>query len=145
MAFSLKEFKRKRATRRVCGALLFWLGLFALLADMTTSFPTQVRGQYALWWLAVVGFGAYVWISSKRLPLEEVIEVAREPMYFGQLRVTEVTSEFNVSLETAERILMALVKKGYARREQRGETYVWVFPEVKAAGPAVKRVESKTD
>ena len=142
MAFSLVEFKRKRAVRRVCGSLLFWLGLLALLADMTTSFPTPVKGQYALWWLVVVAFGAYVWISSRRLPLEEVIEVARQPMYFGELRVTEVTSEFNVSLETAERILMTLVKKGYARIEDRGETRVWVFPEVKDAGPVVKRVDS---
>ena len=142
MAFSLVEFKRKRTTRRVCGALLFWLGLLALLADMTTEFPTPARGQYALWWLIVVAFGAYVWISSRRLPLEEVIEVARQPMYFGELRVTEVTSEFNVSLETAERILIALVKKGYARIEDRGETRVWVFPEIKDAGPTIKRVES---
>ena len=118
---------------------MFWLGLLLLMTDMTTNFPTPVKGQYGLYWLVVVVAGAWFWIASKRLPLEETIEIAREPMFFGELRVTELTGELNISLETAERILDALVRKGYARVEDRGETRVWVFPEVKEAGPAVKR------
>jgi hypothetical protein len=139
MAFSLKQFRRKRALRRVWGGLLFWMGLLMLLADMTSEFPTPVRGAYALWWLILVAFGAYFWVSSRRLPLEETIQLAREPIYFGELRVTELTGELNISLETAERIFGALVRKGYARAEDRGDTRVWVFPDVKAAGPVVRR------
>lgn len=139
MAFSLKEFKRKRALLRLAGVLMFWGGLLLLLMDMTTTFPTPLRGQYAMWWLIVVGVGVWSWIASRRFPLEETIEIAKEPKYFGELRVTELTSELNVSLENAEDILMALVKKGYARMEQRGETRVWVFPDVKSASPAVRR------
>ena len=139
MAFSLLQFKRKRARRRVVGALLFWGGLLLLLVDMTTMFPTPIRGQYALWWLVVVAGGVWFWVASKRLPLEETIEIAKEPMYFGELRVTELTGELNISLETAESILQALVRKGYARLEDRGETRVWVFPDVKGAGPMVRR------
>ena len=144
MAFSLLRFKRKRATQRRIGAVAFWGGLFLLVADMTTSFPTPVRGQYGLLWLAPVLTGGWMWFASKRLPLEETVEIARDPSYFGELRVTELTGELNVSLDTAERILTVLERKGYARREDRGEISVWVFPEVKDAGPAVRRsVESR--
>ncbi len=142
MAFSLEAFKAKRLRQRLIGAIMFWGGLLFLMADVTTNFPTPMKGQYALWWLAVVGFGAWSWIRSKRLPLEETIEIARQPSYFGEMRITELTSELNVSLETAEEILTALTRKGFARMEDRGEICVWVFPEVKSAGPMVRRAAS---
>ncbi|MCD6365262.1 MAG: hypothetical protein J7M14_05250 [Planctomycetes bacterium] len=142
MAFSLIRFKTRRAAYRLLGVALFWGGLLLLLADMTTQFPTPLRGQFALWWLVVIGAGAWFWVASRRLPLEETIEIARDPKYFGELRVTELTVELNVSLTTAEKILGALVRKGYAEIQQRGETRVWVFPEIKAAGPLVRRSTS---
>lgn len=139
MTFSLTDFKRRRALQRLLGKLMFWGGLLLLLAGVTGALPRPLRGKRAMWWLIVVGVGAWSWISSRRLPLEETVEIAKDPKYFGELRVTELTSELNVSLENAEDILMALVKKGYARVEQRGETRVWVFPDIKSAFPAVRR------
>jgi hypothetical protein len=129
--FSLTAFKKGRRRKRRAGVVLFWGGLGMLVLDMTTTFPTPVLGQYAAWWLLVVAAGAGLWLSAKRLPLEETIEVAKYCR--GELTVTDLTSELNVTIGTAERILQALARKGYAKLEQRGESRVWVLPEVKAS------------
>ncbi len=129
--FSLIDFRKGRRRKRLAGMALFWGGLALLVLDMTTSFPTPMRGQYAAWWLVVVATGMGLWISAKRLPLEETIEVAKYCR--GELTVTDLTSELNVTIGTAERILEALARKGYAKSEQRGEIRVWVLPEVKAS------------
>lgn len=126
MGFSLIEFKRGRRRKRMAGILLFWGGIAMLMLDMATPFPTPMRGQFAAWWLIVIAVGAAFWITSKRLPLEETIEVAKYCR--GELKVPDLTSELNVTLDTAERILCALERKGYARMEQRDEMHVWVFP-----------------
>ena len=129
--FSLIDFRKGRRRKRLAGIVLFWGGLALLVLDMTTSFPTPVRGQYAAWWLVVVAAGTGLWLSAKRLPLEETIEVAKYCR--GELTVTDLTSELKVTIGTAERILEALARKGYAKIEQRGEIQVWVLPEVKAS------------
>ncbi len=130
MGFSLIAFKRSRRRKRVGGVVLFWGGLALFMLDMTTTFPTPMQGQFAAWWLIVIAVGAAFWITSKRLPLEETIEVAK--YCHGELKVTDLTSELNVTLDTSERILVALERKGYARMEARGEIHVWVFPDIAA-------------
>ena len=130
MGFSLIDFKRSRKRKRILGVALFWGALALLLLDMTTPFQSPVQGQYAVWWLIVVAFGAAMWIASRRLPLEETIEVSK--YCHGELKVTDLTSELKVTIDTAERILAALARKGYAKVEQRDQTRVWVFPEIKA-------------
>ena len=129
--FSLTAFKKGRRRKRLCGIALFWGGLALLILDMMTSFPTPIRGQYAVWWVLVVALGAALWMISKRLPLEETIEVAK--YCHGELKVTDLTGELNVTLDTAVRILTALARKGYAKIEDRGDTRVWVFPGMKAS------------
>ena len=131
MGFSLIAFKNSRRRKRLYGIVLFWGGLAVLILDMLTSFPTPVRGQYAVWWVLVVALGAALWMTSKRLPLEEAIEVSK--YCHGELKVTDLTSELNVTLDTSERILTALGRKGYAKIEDRAGTRVWVFPDVKAS------------
>ena len=110
---------------------LFWGGLGMLMVDMTTSFPTPFRGKFAAVWLIVVVIGAVLWVASKRLPLEQTIEVSK--YCHGELRVTDLTAELNVTIETAERILEKLQRKGYARAEDRDGVRVWVFPDIQAA------------
>ncbi len=136
MVFSLQQFKAARRRKRIIGILAFWAGLFLFLLDVFTSFPTPIRGAFTLWWLAVIAIGGIMWMASKRLPLEETVEIARKPLYGGELMVTNLTGELNTNLSTAEKILKALEAKGYARREDRGETSVWVFPEVKQTPPS---------
>ncbi len=131
MGFSLIAFKKSRRRNRLYGIVLFWGGLALLILDMMTSFPTPVRGHYAVWWVLVVALGAALWMTSKRLPLEETIEVSKYCR--GELKVTDLTSELNVTLDTAERVLKALTRKGYAKIEDRGDARVWVFPEVQAS------------
>ena len=140
--FSLNDFKKGRRRKRLAGTVLFWSGLGLLALDMTTSFPTPLRGQYAAWWLLVVAAGTGLWLSAKRLPLEETIEVAKYCR--GELTVTDLTGELNVTIATAEGILEALARKGYAKLERRGETQVWVLPEVKASLAARSGGEQRT-
>lgn len=128
MGFSLIAFKRSRRRNRLGGVVFFWGGLAMLMLDMTTTFPTPLQGPFVAWWLIVIAVGAALWIVSKRLPLEETIEVAK--YCHGELKVTDLTSELNVTLDTAERILVALERKGYARMEARGDIHVWVFPDI---------------
>lgn len=71
MGFSLIAFKKDRRRKRLVGVVLFWGGLALLVLDMTTTFPTPLQGQYAVWWLLVVALGAGLWMASKRLTLEE--------------------------------------------------------------------------
>lgn len=140
MGFSLIEFKKDRRRKRLSGIVLFWGALAMLILDMLTNFPTPVRGYYAVWWLLVIALGAALWIVAKRLPLEETIEVSKYCR--GELKVTDLTSELNVTLDTAERILMSLARKGYANIEDKGDTRVWVFPDVKASIIARSEQES---
>ena len=142
VAFSRIDFRKGRRRKLLAGIVLFWGGLALLVLDMTTSFPTPVRGQYAAWWLLVVAAGTGLWLSAKRLPLEETIEGAKYCR--GELTVTDLTSELNVTIGTAERILEGLARKGYARLEQRGEMQVWVLPEVKASLAARSDGEQRT-
>ena len=114
----------------MAGIVLFWGGLAMLMVDMTSSFPTPVRGKYAAWWVIVIAVGAVLWIASKRLPLEQTIEVSK--YCHGELRVTDLTAELNVTIDTAERILQKLQRKGYAQAEDRGGVRVWVFPDIQA-------------
>ena len=131
MAFNLSDFRNKRHTKHLIGLIGFWGGLILLCLDMTTSFPTPERGAYAIWWVPIIVIGAYFYIISRRLPLEEVIEIASDQKYNGELRVHDVVHELGVNIGTAERILYALERKGYASVENREDTQVWVFPDSK--------------
>lgn len=130
MVVSLEEFRRKRRRQTFWGVLLFWGGLVLLGLDMTTPFPTPTRGAFAALWLPVVAAGAVLYIAGKRLPLEETIRIARKRDYAGELHATDLTCELHCTLDTAERILEALQRKGYARLDTRGEGHVWVFPDL---------------
>jgi len=128
MAFNLDTFRRKRGLLRACGLALWWGGLAFMLIDFTTDWPTPVRGQFVAIELAVVGLGAGLYITSRRLPLEETLEVAW--MNAGELTVADVTHALNVTLDTAGRILAVLQRRGMARVDQRGDSRVWVFPDI---------------
>ena len=137
MAFTLFKFKAKRALNNKLGLIMFWGGLLMLLVDMTTAFPTPARGQYALWWLIIVAVGSYFWFESKKLPLEETLEIAAK--YRGVLRIPQVVSELEVTIETAERILDALAKRKRAAPEKRpkdpkGYEAVWIFHDLTPGG-----------
>jgi hypothetical protein len=131
MGFSLIQFRKNRRWKRMAGIVMFWGGLAMLMIDVTTYFPTPVRGKFAAWWVIVIAVGAVLWVASKRLPLEQTIEVAK--YCYGELRVTDLTAELNVTIDTAERILQKLEQKGYARAEDRDEVRVWVFPDIKSS------------
>lgn len=128
MAFNLATFRRKRNLLRTFGMILWWGGLAFMLLDFTTDWPTPVRGAYVAFELCVLAVGAGLYIASKRLPLEETLEAAW--MSEGELTVADVTHTLCVTIDTAERILAVLQQKGLARMDQRGDSRVWVFPDI---------------
>ena len=150
--FSPIEFGKGRRRKRLAGIILFWGGLALLVLDMTTSFPTPVRGQYAAWWLPVMAAGTGLWLLAKRLPLEEAIIVAKYCR--GELTVTDLTGELNVTIGTAERILEALgININMAPEQVRqclddiGITFLFAqrfHPAMKYAMPARKQMAAKT-
>ncbi len=134
MSFSLEQFKKKRRRLGKWGRRLFWGGLVFMALDMMTPFPTPVRGAFAAWWVFVIGAGAVCYLLSQRLPTSETLDIAKE--HQGELRVSDLTSELQVTTGTARKILTSLEKEGYAKAEIRtdsgGQNYqVWVFPEIR--------------
>jgi hypothetical protein len=128
MAFNLESFRRTRRLLRRSGLVVWWGALAFMLLDFTTDWPTPVRGQYVAFEACILALGAGLYIASKRLPLEETLEVAW--MNEGELTVADVTHTLYVTLDTAERILGALQHRGLARMDQRGDSRVWVFPDI---------------
>ena len=127
MSDNAAYFRKKRKRKQKWGLILFWGGLLMLLLDITTPFPTPVRGAFALWWLIAVAAGAFVYMQSRRLLVEETVILAGN--HDGEWKITDEVSELNISLGTASRILYSLERAEMACLEQRGDIHVWVFPE----------------
>lgn len=141
MAFNIEEFRKRRKFKYWFGSALFWGGLVLLILDCTTPFPTPVRAAYVYsWWIPIMTIGGIFYCLSKKLPLEEAMGIARE--HNNKLTVTELVSELGVNIKTAEAVLTALRKKGYAKPQKRGQIIVWVFTE---SGDASSEMGSKKE
>ena len=106
------EWKKVKKVKWLTGLLLFWGGALFGILDLTTPLPTPVRGEFAFVWLVMLGLGAFWWTKSKKLPTEEVLELAR--LHRGRLLVVDVISEMGLDIEMARRTLDRMVVKGYA-------------------------------
>jgi hypothetical protein len=118
-------FKAKRKVLRMTGAIGFWGGSLFLLLDVTTPFPTPVRGAYAMWWLLVVALGAVLWILSRRLPNLELIDLAE--MHNGELSIPTVMQEMSLPLSMATAALEQIGDDDLADEKQVGKQRIWVF------------------
>jgi NhaP-type Na+/H+ or K+/H+ antiporter len=131
MAFNLAEFKKSRKNKWWIGILLFWGGLVFGLIDSFTLLPTAVKAELAFAWVTMLIVGGIFWWLSKRLPIEEAMSVAALPQYQGELTVADLSGEIYVTVDTSKKILDAAVEKGQATLEIRGDTLVWIFPDIK--------------
>jgi hypothetical protein len=121
---------RSRRRRRLRAAYLVTLvSVVLFLLDMTTPFPTPVRGPFALWWVIGVIAGGWLHTRAGRLPIEEALLVARDARYAGELQVTDLVSEFEIEIGAAEQTLALLEARGYATVAVRDDAQLWRFPE----------------
>jgi hypothetical protein len=130
MATSVRitAFKARRKLLRTTGGLGFWGGVLFLLLDVTTPFPTPVRGAYATWWLLVVAGGAVFWALSRRLPNLELIDLAE--MHDGELSIPIVMQKLSLPPSMAAASLEAIVDDDLASEKQVSGQRVWIFPGV---------------
>jgi len=112
--FSVTDFKRKRKLLQQAGKWVFFGGVVWSLIDCFTSFPTPARGPFAL---AVGGplmiLGAILYIKGVSLPLKEMTQMAsyqKKEVW----TVVDLVNEWDLSHATAEKILDAMVQRGYA-------------------------------
>jgi hypothetical protein len=122
----IKAFKARRKLLRTLGGLGFWGGAATLLMDVTTPFPTPVRGAYAMWWLLVVAAGAVVWIVSRKLPSLELIDLAE--FHNGELSIPTVMQELSLPQSMAAAALDAMVSDDLASEAQSENQRIWIFP-----------------
>ncbi len=132
-------YKAKRKLLRMIGALGFWGGALLLLLDVTTPFPTPIRGGYAMWWLLVVAGGAVVWVLSRRLPNVELIDLAE--MHNGELSIPTVMQEMSLPASMALAALEAIADEDLASEQQVGKQRIWTFPGVDDEdAPSIKTI-----
>jgi hypothetical protein len=134
--FSLERFRAERLRKKRIGAWGFWASVVFAVLDATTPLPTAERGAFVVVSLTLMAIFAVIYGLGCRLPLEETIEIAR--LHDNQLKVTDLTRELNVSIDTARKILSALVQKGQAVNTTLPDEFgvtVYVFPELKANKP----------
>jgi hypothetical protein len=118
-------FKARRKLLRSIGGLAFWGGAIFLLLDVTTPFPTPVRGAYASWWLLVVAAGAVVWVLSRKLPSLELLDLAE--MHNGELSIPTVMQELSLPQSMAAAALEAIAEEDLASEKQSGKQRIWTF------------------
>jgi len=118
-------FRARRKLLRTIGSAGFWGGAIFLLLDVTTPFPTPVRGAYAIWWLLVVAAGAVVWVLSRRLPALELIDLAE--MHEGRLTIPTVMQELGIPLSMAAAALKAMADDDLADETRDDKQRVWTF------------------
>lgn len=111
--FNYFKFHRRRQVIKTIGWALLALGLFAVL-DMFFKEPMPLRGLKGLYaglaLLIVAGLTLY---SGYRLPVAEALEIIHQR---GRgISVGELIHEMRVDRVTAERIIAALVEKGFLR------------------------------
>lgn len=136
MPFSLERFREQRLWKKRIGAWGFWASVVFAVLDATTRLPTAERGAFAFVSLTMMTIFAVIYGLGCKLPLEETIEIAR--LHDNQLKITDLTRELNVTIDTARKILSALVQKGQAVNTTLPDEFgvtVYVFPELKANKP----------
>ena len=112
--FDPKAFVASRRRIKRLGWIALYGGLICLILDVTTPFPTPVRGELALGlWIPVMLLGIVLLIIGHRLPLRETLLLADR--HGGVLDVPTIVREFAVDPEDGRRILeKACAKLGHA-------------------------------
>lgn len=137
--FDFEKFKETRRLQRNVGIGILIASLILLIL-VPTPCPIPPRHWASA---AILGLTAVLSIIligySKRLPINETIQLASDKG--GQLTVTDVSLELNVSPDVAYKILRILEGKEIARVETDDSeggsgSMHWVFPDIQSQSRA---------
>lgn len=111
--FNYQTFHRRRKAFKVSGLALVLLGVFTIV-DMAWNVPIPLTGFRALAaGLVLIIFGTLCLYHGYKLPLEEAIEIIHTR---GKgITASELVHEMRVDRVTANRIIDALLRKGFLR------------------------------
>lgn len=111
--FNHVVFHRRRKLFKVIGLLLVLGGLFTIV-DMVSTIPIPLTGYRAVFvGVVLLIFGFLSLYKGYKLPLEEANELIHRR---GRgITESELVHEMRVDRATAQRIITALIRKGFLR------------------------------
>ena len=111
--FDYHKFHRRRTLLKTAGWVLLGVGLFVVL-DMFFRAPVPLRGLRGLFaGIGVIIVGVISLYSGYKLPVAEALEIIHRR---GRgISASELIHEMRVDQVTANRIIEALLQKGFLR------------------------------
>jgi hypothetical protein len=111
--FDYHRFHRRRTLIKTTGWVLLCLGIFVVI-DMFFRAPVPLRGLRGLFaGISVIVLGALCLWSGYKLPVTEALEIIHRR---GRgISASELIHEMRVDKLTANRIIEALLQKGFLR------------------------------
>src|SRR5262245_804281 len=127
--FNYYAFHRQRKYLKVGGLVLTVLGIFTII-DMAWKVPIPLTGVRALFaGLLLISLGVVCLYQGYKLPLDEALEIIHQR---GRgITASELVHEMRVDRVTADRMINALVQKGFLRSSANGDALDEVFEPVR--------------
>ncbi len=125
--FNAESFHAARTKLRRWAIGLFWGGLGLAILDLTIKMPLTEKRALLLPAFFVTALGGYLYFRSTRLPLTEVLELAKQ--HKGQLTLTDIATGLGVDVDTAQRCINKLRSQGLARSAISVEKNLFIFPD----------------
>jgi hypothetical protein len=111
--FNIFDFHRRRKRLKIAGLLLVLLGLFTIV-DMVSSIPIPLTGMKAVYaGVVLIIFGFISLYHGYKLPLAEAIELIHGSG--RSITASELVHKMRVDRSTADKIIQALIRKGFLR------------------------------
>jgi uncharacterized membrane protein len=112
--FDWAAFHRRRKFLKVTGLVLVLAGLFTIV-DLMSNVPIPLTGYRAVFFGTVlIIFGLLALYRGYRLPLEEALDIIHQKN--RGITASELVHEMRVDRLTADRLIQALIAKGFLRR-----------------------------
>jgi len=126
--FDNVRFHRRRRILKITGFVLVLAGIFTIL-DMVSTFPIPLTGMRAIFaGLVLMVLGFISLYNGYKLPLQEAIDLIHGN---GRgITASELVHLMRVDRATAERIIEALIRKGFLRTSSQRHQAEEVFDPV---------------
>ena len=112
--FNWAGFHLRRKAFKLAGLIMIFAGLYTLL-DLMGEIPTPFRGSRAVVvGLALLVFGLVALYHGYKLPVEEALELVHRKA--RGITESEIVHDMRVDRLTAQRLIAALIAKGFLRR-----------------------------
>ena len=127
--FNYYAFHRRRNYFKIGGLILTLLGIFTII-DMAWKVPIPLTGVRALFTgLLLIIFGVTCLYQGYKLPLHEALEIIHQR---GRgITASELVHEMRVDRITADRMIDALVQKGFLHSSANRDAAEEVFEPVR--------------